>query len=259
MLGQSLQPARISFTRTRNACATASAAPEYGNRQEFINEVLAPFGARFGAGKQFRPVRIRSIHVDGDTVIVVWDGSGLANDGLPYDNTYAWVMRMGEALDHGVGVNIERAGCTGHVGALAKVSVHGVHECRSMGGVVLRQRPNSDMQPSLSESSLRWSRAFCSKQAIGTCHRRSSMVRRSRLAACRPAVRPQRRAPSQNLMTAVSTMCRGENQAVAVASCADPEESNSAGHSLRRAARLFMWLRKWPPFGADAGLLVLRA
>ncbi|HKR99041.1 MAG TPA: nuclear transport factor 2 family protein, partial [Candidatus Dormibacteraeota bacterium] len=60
-----------------------------------------PFGARFAAGKQFRPVRIRSIHADGDTVIVVWDGSGLANDGLPYDNAYAWVMRMrgGQVID----------------------------------------------------------------------------------------------------------------------------------------------------------------
>ena len=79
----------------------SAASKEYGNRQEFINEVLAPFGARFGAGKQFRPVRIRSIHADGDTVIVVWDGSGLANDGLSYDNAYAWVMRMrdGQVID----------------------------------------------------------------------------------------------------------------------------------------------------------------
>ena len=79
----------------------SAASREYGDRQEFINEVLAPFAARFGAGRQFRPVRIRSIHADGDTVIVVWDGSGLANDGLSYDNAYAWVMRMrgGQVID----------------------------------------------------------------------------------------------------------------------------------------------------------------
>jgi ketosteroid isomerase-like protein len=76
----------------------SAVSKEYGSRQEFIDEVLAPFGARFGPGKQFRPVRI---HADGDTVIVVWDGSGLANDGLSYDNTYAWVMRMrdGQVID----------------------------------------------------------------------------------------------------------------------------------------------------------------
>ena len=38
----------------------SAASKEYGNRQEFIDEVLAPFAARFAAGKRFRPVRIRS-------------------------------------------------------------------------------------------------------------------------------------------------------------------------------------------------------
>jgi uncharacterized protein len=63
--------------------------------------VLAPFGARFAAGERFRPVEIRSLHADGDTVIVVWDGRGVANDGQPYANSYAWIMRMrdGQVVD----------------------------------------------------------------------------------------------------------------------------------------------------------------
>jgi ketosteroid isomerase-like protein len=69
------------------------ASKEYADRKQFIDEVLAPFGARFAAGERFRPVRIRSIHADGDTVIVVWDGHGISNDGRPYENSYAWVMR----------------------------------------------------------------------------------------------------------------------------------------------------------------------
>ena len=79
----------------------STASKEYRNQQQFIDEVLAPFGARFTAGERFRPVRVRSVHADGDTVIVVWDGSGLANDGLSYDNAYAWVMRMrdGQVID----------------------------------------------------------------------------------------------------------------------------------------------------------------
>ena len=79
----------------------STVSKEYRNRQQFIDEVLAPFGARFTAGERFRPVRIRSVHSDGDTVIVVWDGVGVANDGRPYDNTYAWVMRMrdGRVID----------------------------------------------------------------------------------------------------------------------------------------------------------------
>jgi hypothetical protein len=57
--------------------------------------VLAPFGARFSAsGDPFRPVTIRSVNADGDTVIVLWDGRGIANDGKPYENSYAWFMKM---------------------------------------------------------------------------------------------------------------------------------------------------------------------
>jgi len=67
---------------------------EYGSTQQFVDEVLEPFGARFASGELFRPTRIRSILADGDTVIVVWDGRGVANDGRPYENSYAWVMRM---------------------------------------------------------------------------------------------------------------------------------------------------------------------
>src|SRR3954451_14859516 len=50
---------------------------EYGSRQEFVDEVLASFGARFSSSSDpFRPVTIRSLHADGDTVIVRWDGRG---------------------------------------------------------------------------------------------------------------------------------------------------------------------------------------
>ena len=74
---------------------------QYRNRQQFIDEVLAPFGARFASGEPFRPATIRSIHADGDTVIVIWDGRGIANDGEPYENSYAWIMRMrnGKVID----------------------------------------------------------------------------------------------------------------------------------------------------------------
>jgi hypothetical protein len=38
-------------------------------------------GARFAEGERFRPVRIQALCADGDTVIVRWDGHGVANDG----------------------------------------------------------------------------------------------------------------------------------------------------------------------------------
>jgi ketosteroid isomerase-like protein len=77
------------------------ASKEYRDRQQFVDEVLAPFGARFSAGEPFRPATVRSVHADGDTVVVVWDGRGVANDGVPYENSYAWIMKMrdGQVVD----------------------------------------------------------------------------------------------------------------------------------------------------------------
>jgi uncharacterized protein len=74
---------------------------ERRHRVQFVDRVLAPFGARFAQGERFRPVSIRSILADGDTVAVLWDGHGVANDGEPYDNSYAWIMRLrdGKVVD----------------------------------------------------------------------------------------------------------------------------------------------------------------
>ncbi len=74
---------------------------EYRDRRQFVDEVLAPFAARFPASAPFRPVRIRAVYADGDAAVVVWDGRGVANDGLPYENSYAWVMtlRDGRVVD----------------------------------------------------------------------------------------------------------------------------------------------------------------
>jgi ketosteroid isomerase-like protein len=61
--------------------------------------VLAPFGARFSRSSEpFRPVSIRGLYADGDTVVVLWDGRGVANHGEPYENSYAWFMRMRDGL-----------------------------------------------------------------------------------------------------------------------------------------------------------------
>jgi ketosteroid isomerase-like protein len=74
----------------------SAASREYASTQQFVDEVLAPFGARFTGGQPFRPVAIRGVYADGDTVIVLWDGHGVANDGQPYENSYAWFMRLAQ-------------------------------------------------------------------------------------------------------------------------------------------------------------------
>jgi uncharacterized protein len=79
----------------------SAAAREYRGTQQFVDEVLAPFGARFAGGEPFRPVTIRGVYADGDTVVVIWDGRGIANDGQPYQNSYAWIMTLdnGKVVD----------------------------------------------------------------------------------------------------------------------------------------------------------------
>ena len=78
------------------------ASKEYPTKNAFVDEVLAPFAARFaGSSEPFRPVRIRAVYADGDAVVVLWDGRGVARDGQPYENSYAWflVMRDGKVVD----------------------------------------------------------------------------------------------------------------------------------------------------------------
>jgi uncharacterized protein len=71
---------------------------KYASKQQFIDEVLRPFGARFSASDPFRPVSIRAIYhdQDNDTVIVVWDGQGTTTAGTTYRNTYAWFMTLSD-------------------------------------------------------------------------------------------------------------------------------------------------------------------
>jgi uncharacterized protein len=72
------------------------ASRTYESKEEFVAEVLAPFGARFS--EPFRPVKVHGVYEDGDTVIVVWDGEGTRLDGKPYENTYAWFMTFRDRL-----------------------------------------------------------------------------------------------------------------------------------------------------------------
>jgi len=74
------------------------ASREYRSKQQFIDEVLAPFGARFDPGQRFRPVTIRTVLADADTVVVVWEGRGITTDGKPYENTHAWIMKLRDGL-----------------------------------------------------------------------------------------------------------------------------------------------------------------
>src|SRR5262245_19921719 len=72
------------------------ASRTYTSRQDFVGAVLAPFAARFST--PFRPSAIHGVYADGDTVIIHWDGEGVARDGLAYRNSYVWIMRLRDGL-----------------------------------------------------------------------------------------------------------------------------------------------------------------
>ncbi|MFC3077665.1 nuclear transport factor 2 family protein [Phenylobacterium terrae] len=69
----------------------SDASKVYSGREAFMTEVIQPFNARMSQG--LRPT-IRQLTTDGDRVIIFFDASGVAKDGVPYANTYAWFWEM---------------------------------------------------------------------------------------------------------------------------------------------------------------------
>lgn len=67
----------------------SAASRVYTSREDFLSNVIRPFGARMST--PLAPT-IRNIYRDGDTVILHFDAAGTARDGKPYKNTYAWFL-----------------------------------------------------------------------------------------------------------------------------------------------------------------------
>jgi len=75
------------WTITGNSFASRT----YPTRRAFIGGVFRPFNARMSVA--LKPT-IRSVYSAGDTVVVLFDASGVVRDGQPYSNTYAWFLTM---------------------------------------------------------------------------------------------------------------------------------------------------------------------
>jgi ketosteroid isomerase-like protein len=65
----------------------------YHSRQEFLDNVITPFNARM-----MIPLvpSVRGIFADAETVIILFDATATAKDGIPYCNTYTWYFQMKE-------------------------------------------------------------------------------------------------------------------------------------------------------------------
>jgi ketosteroid isomerase-like protein len=71
----------------------SDASKTYPGKEAFLSEVIRPFNARMREG--LNPT-IRGLYTDGDAVIIFFDASGVARDGEPYRNTYAWIWEMSD-------------------------------------------------------------------------------------------------------------------------------------------------------------------
>jgi len=63
----------------------------YVGKKEFMDAVISPLNARLAS---VIVPKVRRIYADGDTIIVLWDGTAQAKDGRAYNNTYAWFMKF---------------------------------------------------------------------------------------------------------------------------------------------------------------------
>ncbi|MGE2836759.1 nuclear transport factor 2 family protein [Mycobacterium sp. SMC-4] len=69
----------------------SAASRVYTGKEDFLNTVIRPFNARMS--QRLVPT-VRDVYADGDTVIVFFDAEGVARDGIPYRNTYAWFLTL---------------------------------------------------------------------------------------------------------------------------------------------------------------------
>lgn len=72
----------------------SAASRAYPSKKQFVDEVLAPFERRFSIAEPFRPVEICRVYAYGATVVAHWKGRGTTLNGIVYENTYAWFMKL---------------------------------------------------------------------------------------------------------------------------------------------------------------------
>lgn len=63
----------------------------YTSKQQFLDQVINPLNQRLS--KKIIPT-VRNLYAEGDVVIALIDGKATANDGRPYNMSYAWFMKM---------------------------------------------------------------------------------------------------------------------------------------------------------------------
>ena len=83
--------ALLADDATWTIVGNSPASRQYGSRQEFLDLVIDPFNARMAS--PLVPT-VRALYAEDDWVIALFDASGTARDGKPYNNTYSWYLRL---------------------------------------------------------------------------------------------------------------------------------------------------------------------
>lgn len=68
-------------------------AGTYRGREALVRRAVMPLTSRLAT--PIRPT-VRQLWADGDHVIVHWDGTATAADGVAYRNSYVWILRMAQ-------------------------------------------------------------------------------------------------------------------------------------------------------------------
>jgi ketosteroid isomerase-like protein len=77
----------VTWTITGNSPISKT----YTSRKQFLEEAIVPINDRLA--QKIVP-KLRELYADGDMVIALWDGKAIARDGVSYNNTYSWYMRV---------------------------------------------------------------------------------------------------------------------------------------------------------------------
>lgn len=65
----------------------------YITRQEFMEGAARPLGERLESALE---PKLLEVIAEGDAVVVRWEGRALSKRGVPYNQSYCWVMRIAE-------------------------------------------------------------------------------------------------------------------------------------------------------------------
>lgn len=71
--------------------ARAAEPSTYTSRAQFLREGAGPIQSRLSGPIQ---ADVQQLIAENDVVVAMWKGTATARDGLPYINSYAWVMTM---------------------------------------------------------------------------------------------------------------------------------------------------------------------